>query len=99
MKNENWKNEKVSKSEKWKLNISRSALLYMKTRDCLKYFVNDCKYIVSVFHSIFACLQFASLRKFQGSSESRFGNSEKDRYFLKIQNARINLFGHTSQES
>ena len=23
-------------------------------------------------------------RKFQGSSESRFGNSEKDRYFLKI---------------
>ena len=31
MKNENWKNEKVSNSEKWKLNISRSVLLYMKT--------------------------------------------------------------------
>ena len=31
MKNENWKNKKVSNSEKWKLNISRSVLLYMKT--------------------------------------------------------------------
>ena len=50
------KNEKVSNSEKWKLNISRSALLYMKTRVCLKYFVNDCKHIVSVFHSIFVYL-------------------------------------------
>ena len=56
IKNENWKNEKVSNSEKWKLNISRSALLHMKTRVCLKYFVNDCKHIVSVFHSISVCL-------------------------------------------
>ena len=28
-------------TEKQKLNISRSALFYMKTRVCLKYFVND----------------------------------------------------------
>ena len=27
--------------EKQKLNISRSALFYMKTRVCFKYFVND----------------------------------------------------------
>ena len=28
--------------EKQKLNFSRSALFHMKTRDKLKYFVNDC---------------------------------------------------------
>ena len=30
--------------EKQNLNVSRSAPFYMKTRVCLKYFVNDCRY-------------------------------------------------------
>ena len=32
----------VKHPEKQKLNFSRSALFHMKTRVCLKYFVNDC---------------------------------------------------------
>ena len=31
-------------NEKQKLNFSCSALFYMKTRVCLKYFVLDCKF-------------------------------------------------------
>ena len=31
--------------QKVKLNFSSSALFHMKTRVCLKYFVNDCRYL------------------------------------------------------
>ena len=35
------------KKEKQKLNFFRSALFHMKSRVCLKYFVNDCLWVVS----------------------------------------------------
>ena len=37
--------------------------------------------------------------KFQGSGESRFGGSEKDRFFSRFQNGSIYLFGITNEES
>ena len=35
----------VERPEKQKLNFSHSALFYIKTRVCLKYFVNDCNHL------------------------------------------------------
>ena len=39
--------------KKQKLNVSRSALFYMKTRVSLKYFVNDCRYSIQSRDQIF----------------------------------------------
>ena len=44
----------VKITEKQKLNFSHSVLFHMKTRVCLKYFVNDCRYPVSNFEFIFS---------------------------------------------
>ena len=42
-RNENFNSSRQKKSnEKTKLNFSRSAVVHMKTRVCLKYFKNDC---------------------------------------------------------
>ena len=48
---------------KWKLNFSRSALFHIKTRVCVKYFVNDCwQYfiewtIIPNYFNLWRCMQ------------------------------------------
>ena len=46
------KNQKLAVKEKQKLNFSRSELFHMKTRVCLKYFVNDGGYQVLPLNSL-----------------------------------------------
>ena len=40
--NENFVHSKKKKVSKQKINFSHSPLFHMKTKICLKYFVNDC---------------------------------------------------------
>ena len=47
-------------SEKYKLDFSRSALFHMKTRVCLKYFVNDCRLIMVIVCSYHVTYAFQS---------------------------------------
>ena len=44
----------VKTIEKQKFNVSRSALIHMKTRVSLKYFVTDCGYLTSCISKIFS---------------------------------------------
>ena len=46
----------VSTNKNQKLNFSRSALFHMKTRVCLKYFVNDRSYLEPRMSFVFNCL-------------------------------------------
>ena len=71
-----------------------------------QFIANKSLSFLLVFTSLL-CFIFVALQKlcqenfgkFQGSWKSRFGGSEKDRYFLRFQNGSINLLRITNKKS